>query len=273
VNARPNGPRPRKRFGQNFLVDSEVIERIVSTIAPRAGEPMVEVGPGRGALTRPLLVAGAELHVVEIDRDLAAALPDNVPGLDSSRIHVGDALEADLPALLSVGPGEKIRVVGNLPYNISTPLLVRLMKSAGAIRDMHFMLQKEVVERIAAAAGGRDYGRFSILCQYHCEVTPLFTVAAECFRPVPRVESGFLRLVPHAKPPVEIPDYHTFERVVAKAFSQRRKTLRNSLKPLLTPAMITEAGVDPALRAEALSIEDYASLSKVMAHYGLSPED
>jgi len=264
VNPHHKGPRPRKRFGQNFLVDSDVIERIVSTIAPREGEPMVEIGPGKGALTRSLLAAGADLHVVEIDRDLAAALPGNAPALDPAHIHVGDALEADLPALLSVPPGEKLRVVGNLPYNISTPLLVRLMKSAGAIRDMHFMLQKEVVERIAAAPGGRDYGRLSIVCQYHCEVAPLFSVAAECFRPVPRVESGFLRLVPHPRPPIELPDYGTFERVVAQAFSQRRKTLRNSLKPLMTPEMITEAGVDPSLRAEALTLDDYASLSRTL---------
>jgi 16S rRNA (adenine1518-N6/adenine1519-N6)-dimethyltransferase len=228
---------------------------------------MVEIGPGRGALTRPLLAAGADLHVVEIDRDLAAALPVAVPGIDPTHIHVGDALNMDLPDLLNLSPGEGIRVVGNLPYNVSTPLLVHLMKSTRAIRDMHFMLQKEVVDRIAASPGGRDFGRLSLMCQYHCEVTSLFSVAAASFEPAPRVESAFLRLVPHRAPPVELADYETFERVVAQAFSQRRKTLRNSLKTLMSSEMIAEAGVDPALRAEALTLEDYAELTKVVAHY------
>jgi 16S rRNA (adenine1518-N6/adenine1519-N6)-dimethyltransferase len=259
--------RPRKRFGQNFLVDFDVIERIVAAIAPRRGEPIIEIGPGRGELTCPLLAAGADLHVIEIDRDLAADLPRQVPGLAADHIHVGDALEVDLASLLPLRAGERIRVVGNLPYNISTPLLVRLVKSAGAIRDMHFMLQKEVVDRMAAAPGGKDYGRLTLLCQYHCAVVFLFTVPPEAFEPAPKVESGFVRLIPHDTPPAEVPDYATLERLVAQAFSQRRKTLRNSLRPLMAAAQIEEAGVDPALRAEALSLRDFARLAQVMAHY------
>lgn len=261
--------RARKRFGQNFLVDGEMIARIVAAIAPRAGECMIEIGPGLGALTRPLLASGVELHVVEIDRDLAAALPDRVPGLPPEHIHVGDALRIDLPSLVGKADveGLAVRIAGNLPYNISTPLLARLVESARRIRDMHFMLQKEVVERMAAAPGGRDYGRLSLLCQYHCAVAPLFTVPSSCFRPAPKVESSFVRLVPHPQPPVDIPDYRLFQRVVAQAFSQRRKTLRNSLKPLADAATIERAGIDPGLRAEALGLEDYAALCRVMAHY------
>jgi 16S rRNA (adenine1518-N6/adenine1519-N6)-dimethyltransferase len=260
--------KPRKRFGQNFLIDVHVIERIVSTINPQRGEPIIEIGPGRGALSGPLLAAGADLHVVEIDRDLAAALPDRVPGLDPDHVHVGDALQVDLPSLLPAIPDGGIRVVGNLPYNISTPLLVRLMGLTESIRDMHFMLQNEVVNRMAATPGRKAYGRLSIMCQYHCSVVPLFTVPPEAFSPVPRVESGFVRLVPHRAPPVDVPDYAIFERVVAQAFSQRRKTLRNSLKTMISDDLIEAAGIDPTLRPEALDLNDYASLTRIMADYG-----
>jgi 16S rRNA (adenine1518-N6/adenine1519-N6)-dimethyltransferase len=257
--------RPRKRFGQNFLVESAVIDQIVAAIAPKPDETIVEIGPGRGAITGPLINAGADLHVIEIDRDLAAMLPRQVPGLAPERIHVGDALKANLPELISATADEKIRVVGNLPYNISTPLLFHLMESTGQVRDMHFMLQKEVVERISASPGGKDYGRLSLMCQYHCSTVPLFIVPPEAFVPPPRVESAFLRMVPHKTPPVEISDFDTLKRIVAQAFSLRRKTLRNSLKSLMTVEMIESAGVDPALRAEALSLADYAALSKVVA--------
>ena len=168
--------RPRKRFGQNFLVDASVIERLVAAINPREDDAMIEIGPGRGALTRALLETGVDLHVIEIDRDLAADLPRVAPGLDASRIHVGDALKADLPGLVGAPPNTPLRVVGNLPYNISTPILFHLLGFGTAIRDMHFMLQKEVVERIVAAPGGRDYGRLSVMCQYHCAATPVLFV-------------------------------------------------------------------------------------------------
>ncbi|MDX1556933.1 MAG: 16S rRNA (adenine(1518)-N(6)/adenine(1519)-N(6))-dimethyltransferase RsmA, partial [Xanthomonadales bacterium] len=216
--------------------------------------------------TRPLLESGADLHVIEIDRDLAAQLPSRVPGLDPQRVHVGDALKTDIASLVPASPDQPLRVVGNLPYNISTPLLVRLLEASDVIRDMHFMLQKEVVDRMAAAPGGRDYGRLSLLCQYRCEVVPLFTVAPGSFNPVPRVESAFVRLAPHPQPPVEIVDHAAFNRLVTQAFSQRRKTLANSLKPLMPASLIRAAGIDPGLRAEAISLEGYAALAKVMAH-------
>lgn len=257
-------PAPRKRFGQNFLIDTSVVDRIVAAIDPRAGEPVVEIGPGRGALTRPLLESGVDLRVIEIDRDLAASMNRIAPGLAPEHVHVGDALETDIPGLWDP-PRAGIRVVGNLPYNISTPLLFHLIGFGDAIRDMHFMLQKEVVERIAAGPGGRDYGRLSVMTQFHCRVVPLFTVPPEAFDPAPRVESAFLRLLPHAKPPVEVSDCDAFGRVVAQAFSQRRKTLRNSLKTLMTAEMIGQAGVDPSLRAEALALEDFAALTHVLA--------
>ncbi len=263
--------RPRKRFGQNFLVDPMVIEQILTAIAPVPGEVIVEIGPGQGALSGPLQESGAELHVVEIDRDLAADLPQRVPGLEPGQIHVGDALATDLASLVPLPPGQRIRVVGNLPYNISTPLLVRLMESADAIRDMHFMLQKEVVTRMAASPGSRDYGRLTLLCQLHCAVVPLFDVSPAAFDPVPRVFSSFVRLIPHASPPVDIADPGIFQSIVTQAFSQRRKTLNNSLKSLMTAAHIREAGVDPSLRAEAIGLADYAALAKVMAHYASQP--
>lgn len=260
--------KPRKRFGQNFLVDEQVIDRIIAAIAPQRDEPIIEIGPGRGALTRPLFKSGANLHVVEIDRDLAAVLPQQVVGLERDHIHVGDALQTDFTSLLPQTSANSLRVVGNLPYNISTPLLARLMNHTAVIRDMHFMLQQEVVKRMAATPGGKDFGRLAIMCQYHCQVVPLFTVPSDAFYPAPKVASGYVRLIPHAKPPVVVSDHALFERVVAKAFSQRRKTLRNSLRTLLTEGEILEAGIDPGLRPEALDLHDYARLTEVVAHYG-----
>lgn len=265
--------RPRKRFGQNFLVDEHMIDRIVAAIAPQNDEPIIEIGPGRGALTRPLYKSGANLHVVEIDRDLAAALPREVIGLEPNHIHVADALKTDFSTLIPQAAKRSLRVVGNLPYNISTPLLARLMNHTKVIRDMHFMLQQEVVKRMAAAPGGKAYGRLAIMCQYHCEVVPLFTVPPDAFYPVPGVESGYVRLIPHDQPPVQVSDHALFERVVAKAFSQRRKTLRNSLRTVLTEAQISEAGINPGLRPEALNLNDYAQLTEVVAHYGRMEKD
>ena len=259
---------PRKRFGQNFLVDEHVIDRIIAAIDPRPGEYVVEIGPGQGALTRPLLASGAHFKVVEIDRDLAEALPRQVIGLERSNIHVGDALKTDFTTLYPGAEGQGLRVVGNLPYNISTPLLAKLLDQVEIIRDMHFMLQREVVKRMAASPGNKDYGRLAIMCQYHCQVVPLFSVPADAFSPVPKVESGFVRLIPHQEKPVKVPDHALFGRVVAKAFSQRRKTLRNSLRKVLTEEQIAEAGINPGLRPENLSLDDYARLTEVVAHYG-----
>ncbi|HHO69611.1 MAG TPA: 16S rRNA (adenine(1518)-N(6)/adenine(1519)-N(6))-dimethyltransferase RsmA, partial [Gammaproteobacteria bacterium] len=191
--------RARKRFGQNFLHDPAVIQRIVAAVAPAPGQHLVEIGPGQGAITRPLLAACGELDVVELDRDLIEPLARRLADVGTLRIHNADALRFDFCGLAG---DAGLRVVGNLPYNISTPLLFHLLAQAGCIEDMHFMLQKEVVARMAAAPGGGDYGRLSVMIQYHCEVTPLFGIGPGAFRPAPKVESAFVRLVPHPRPPV-----------------------------------------------------------------------
>jgi 16S rRNA (adenine1518-N6/adenine1519-N6)-dimethyltransferase len=252
--------RARRRFGQNFLVDARVVSRIVEAIAPGPGDTLLEIGPGRGALSAPLAASGAELHLLEIDRDLAAVLRDTFAGAENVTVHIGDALKADLSALFG---NRRLRLAGNLPYNISTPLLFHVLTWSGQISDMHFTLQQEVVERMSAAPGERHRGRLSVMCQLRCSVTPLFGVPPEAFRPVPKVQSAVVRLVPHASPPVRIDDMARFERLVAQAFSMRRKTLRNALRGLLDADAIVAVGVDPALRAEVLDLADFAALANV----------
>lgn len=252
--------RARKRFGQNFLTDPAVIQRIVDAISPRANQLIFEIGPGHAALSCPLAATGAELHLVEIDRDLAASLERSFAGQANVRLHVGDALKLDFGALAESRP---FRLAGNLPYNISTPLLFHVFRWNALIRDMHFMLQQEVVDRMAADPGGKTWGRLSIMCQYHCQVTPLFTVPPEAFRPAPRVQSRVVRLVPHADAPVRIHDMARFEQLVNRAFSMRRKTLRNSLRGLLDPQAIEAAGIDPGLRPEALGLQEFAALARM----------
>jgi len=251
--------RARKRFGQNFLTDAGIIQRIIQSVAPRSDQLIVEIGPGQAALTLPLAASGAELHVLEIDRDLAASLERRLQPEANVKIHCGDALQMDLGA---VTEGRRFRLVGNLPYNISTPLLFHVLGWRDLIEDMHFMLQQEVVDRMAARPGGKARGRLSIMCQYHCAITPLFTVPPEAFHPAPSVQSAVVRLVPHPVPPVQIGDMEQFERLVARAFSMRRKTLRNSLRGLLDAAAIEAAGVDPGLRPETLTLEQFAALAE-----------
>jgi 16S rRNA (adenine1518-N6/adenine1519-N6)-dimethyltransferase len=254
--------RARKRFGQNFLVDSRVIQRIIDSIAPRPGQLILEIGPGQAALTSLLAATGAELHLLEIDRDLAANLEQRFRGVPNIHVHCGDALRMDLSEISSE---RRFRLVGNLPYNISTPLLFHVLKWGRLVIDMHFMLQQEVVNRLAAQPGNKAWGRLSIMCQYHCEVTPLFGVPPEAFRPPPRVQSSVVRLVPHAEPPVQVSDMTQFERLVAQAFSMRRKTLRNSLRGLLDADSIAAAGIDPGLRPEALDLAQFAALAERIA--------
>jgi 16S rRNA (adenine1518-N6/adenine1519-N6)-dimethyltransferase len=251
--------RARKRFGQNFLADSLVVRRIVESIGPQAGQIVVEIGPGLAALTEPLAESGAELHLVEIDRDLAGALEQRFQDRSNVSLHVGDALQMDFSAMTG---GRTFRLVGNLPYNISTPLLFHVLQWAPLITDMHFMLQQEVVDRMAAPPGGKARGRLSVMCQYHCQVTPLFTVPPEAFRPAPSVQSAIVRLAPHAQPPVRVSDFSHFDRVVTQAFSMRRKTLRNSLRGLLDAETIAAAGIDPGLRPEALDLAQFAALAE-----------
>ncbi len=255
--------RPRKRFGQNFLRDHDVIVRIVKVIDPLPGDHLVEIGPGLGAITVPLLARGIDLDVIELDRDLIANLEQiDAPGDAVFRIHNADALEMDVIAL--AGDGRKLRVVGNLPYNISTPLLFHLIDQLECIKDMHLMLQKEVVDRMAAEPGGREYGRLSVMVQYHCQVQRLFTIGPAAFDPQPKIDSSFVRLTPHAKPDIVAGNYLAFSHLVATAFAYRRKTLRNALKGLATNASFTAAGVDPNLRAEQLQLADFIRLSEAI---------
>jgi 16S rRNA (adenine1518-N6/adenine1519-N6)-dimethyltransferase len=250
--------RARKRFGQNFLTDARVIQRIVDIIAPQPGQLILEIGPGQAALTVPLADTGADLHLVEIDRDLAASLERRFRDTANVHVHCGDALRMDLAEFAA---GNNFRLVGNLPYNISTPLLFHVLRWRQQIVDMHFMLQREVVERMAAQPGSKAWGRLSIMCQYYCEVTPLFSVPPEAFSPPPKVHSSIVRLLPHSRPPVRVSDMARFEQVVARAFSMRRKTLRNSLAGVLDADAIAAAGIDPGLRPEALSLEQFAALA------------
>lgn len=254
--------RPRKRFGQNFLHDPGVIRRIVAAIQPLRGEHIVEIGPGLGALTLPLLQAAGELDVIELDRDLIPKLTEYCAGHGVLRIHNADALRFDFAHLAS--DGRKLRIVGNLPYNISTPLLFHLLDQASCIQDMYFMLQKEVVERMISAPGGSDYGRLSVMLQYRCAMEKLFNVGPGAFSPAPKIESAVVRLTPYATPPVTIKDEARFAALVKQAFSQRRKTLRNTLRGLLTETQLIALDIDPGLRAQTLSLEQYALLSNAV---------
>ncbi|PVZ15739.1 MULTISPECIES: 16S rRNA (adenine(1518)-N(6)/adenine(1519)-N(6))-dimethyltransferase RsmA [unclassified Pseudomonas] len=256
--------RARKRFGQNFLHDAGVIDRILRAIRPREGERLLEIGPGQGALTEGLLGSGAQLDVIELDKDLVPILENQFAGRGNFNLHQGDALKFDF-ATLGAEP-RSLRVVGNLPYNISTPLIFHLLGNAPLIRDMHFMLQKEVVERMAAGPGGGDWGRLSIMVQYHCRVEHLFNVGPGAFNPPPKVDSAIVRLIPHDTPPHQAKDPKQLERVVREAFNQRRKTLRNTLKALLSAEAIEAAGVDGSLRPEQLDLGAFVRLADQLAN-------
>jgi 16S rRNA (adenine1518-N6/adenine1519-N6)-dimethyltransferase len=259
---------PRKRFGQNFLHDHNIIYNILSSLQAKPDEHWVEIGPGMGALTEPLLNLGLRLDVVELDRDLVSLLKDKFKQHANLEIFSADALRFDFSAL--VKNNEKLRIIGNLPYNISTPLMFHLLDNAQCIDDMHFMLQKEVVDRICAVPGSKKYGRLSVMMQYYCATELLFDVPPESFDPAPKVMSAIVRLVPHQQPPVEVNDITMLNRVVVQAFSQRRKTLRNSLKKLIEEDAIIALNIDPTLRAEALSLADFAKLSNLLIQEELS---
>jgi 16S rRNA (adenine1518-N6/adenine1519-N6)-dimethyltransferase len=255
--------RPRKRFGQHFLHDPGVIRRIVDAVNPSPGDHLVEIGPGRGILTRPLLATGATLTVIELDRDLAARLAELPEAGGRLTVVQGDALQADLAH--HAPPGVRLRLVGNLPYNVSTPLLFHLLRQAGHIRDMHFMLQKEVVARMAAAPGGREYGRLTVMLAMACQVEPLFNVGPGAFHPPPKVWSSVVRLTPWSEPPVPLPDPARFAELVRRAFSARRKTLRNALAGFVPEDVMRAAGVDPGVRAETLEPAAFARLAALPA--------
>ena len=253
--------RPRKRFGQNFLHDANIIAQIVGAIAPKTGECLVEIGPGLGAITVPLLRSAGRLNVIELDRDLIPALERRCVGAGTLIVHQCDVLDFDLSSL-APQPGS-LRVIGNLPYNISTPILFHLLGQREWIRDMHFMLQREVVDRMGAAPGSRAFGRLSVMVQYHCEVTPLFGIGPEAFRPQPKVESALVRLTPRPCPAGSA-DLVSLDAVVRAAFSQRRKKLSNTLKPLFDRPALVAAGVDPDARAETLSLADFVALANAL---------
>ncbi|HYQ72340.1 MAG TPA: 16S rRNA (adenine(1518)-N(6)/adenine(1519)-N(6))-dimethyltransferase RsmA [Gammaproteobacteria bacterium] len=257
--------RPRKRFGQNFLHDPAVIGRIIATISPSGSEQLVEIGPGQGAITLPLLQQAGRLSVVELDRDLVGPLQARCADLGELIVYNADALRFDFCKLAETAP---LRIIGNLPYNISTPLLFHLLAQHDCIHDMHFMLQKEVVERMAATPGSRQYGRLSVMLQYRCKVTHLFNIGPGAFSPPPKIKSAFVRLEPYAHPPVQVIDEGVFEQLVRQAFSQRRKTLRNALHGMLEAEAISALGIDPAARAETLAVGDFATLANRVATAG-----
>ena len=252
--------RPRKRFGQHFLHDRAVIQRIVDAICPDQGIPIVEIGPGRGALTVPLLQRTGRLDVIEIDRDLVALLAEQCRELGELHIHSADALEFNYCRLHET----KIKIVGNLPYNISTPLLFHLLDQIHCIHEMTFMMQMEIVDRICAAPGGGDYGRLSVMVQSRCISERIMTVGPGAFTPAPRVKSSLIRLTPHSDSEFMIQDTRLFSGIVRCAFSQRRKTLRNSLREYLGPADFERLGLAPSVRAETLSVQDYTNISNYL---------
>ncbi len=250
--------RARKRFGQNFLIEPRVIADIVTAIAPARGDRLVEIGPGQGALTAPLLDRLDSLDVVEIDRDLVAGLAARFPG-ERLRIHTGDALDFDFAPL-----GPQLRVVGNLPYNISTPLLFHLASFAPVLRDLHFMLQQEVVERMVATPGGGEFGRLSVMLQYRFDMESLFIVPPEAFSPAPKVYSAVVRMRPRPQAALTAKDEGALAQVVAAAFGQRRKMLRNTLRGLFTAEELVALGISATQRAEELAVEDFVRLANYL---------
>lgn len=255
-----SGHRPRKRFGQHFLTDPGAIGAIVDAIAPRETDRMVEIGPGPGAITRPLSKRVAHLDIVELDRDLAARLRAEFESDERLTIHEADALKFDFVAL-----GADLRIVGNLPYNVSTPLLFHLLEQRAAIRDMHFMLQKEVVDRMAAAPGSKAFGRLTIMLGAYFSIDALFDVGPEAFDPPPAVTSAVVRLRPIPENEIGVQDMATLSRVVATAFSQRRKTLRNALSTVAAEEDLDALGIDPRLRPENVPIDDWIALANRLA--------
>ena len=250
---------PRKRFGQNFLRDESVIEAIARAVAPQAEDHLFEIGPGEGALTQVLVESGCKLDAIELDRDLRTRLLAAFSTYPGFALHSADALKFDFATLAD--QEKPLRIVGNLPYNISTPLIFHLLDQAKLIIDMHFMLQLEVVERLAATPGSKDWGRLSVMTQFQCEVEHLFDVPPEAFYPPPKVQSAIVRLTPHKTPPYPDVDRHALASVVTQAFGQRRKTLRNNFKNALADSDFEALQIDPSARAETLSISDFVAIT------------
>ncbi len=248
---------PRKRFGQNFLQDNQIIQRIINVIHPTSAQHIVEIGPGKGALTEYLLKANCQLDIIELDNDLVKILIERWNSFKQLQIHNQDILQFDFNQLQPI----PLRIIGNLPYNISTQLLFYLLDYVHLVQDMTFMLQKEVVERLIAVPATSDYGRLSVILQYHYQIYKLFDVEPEAFWPPPKVQSSIVQLIPYSTPPVEITNQQHFSKIVTAAFSKRRKTLRNNLKNILNIEIIQEVGIDPQVRGETLTLVEFAKLS------------
>ena len=254
--------KARKRFGQNFLIDDGIIARIARAVTPNANEQIVEIGPGKGAITELMIAGCPSLKVVELDRDLIPWLKVKFERYPDFEVIAADALKVDFAALAA--PGKPLRIVGNLPYNISTPLIFHLLSFIGKVQDMHFMLQKEVVQRMGAEPGSKTYGRLSVMVQYWCSVEYLFDVPPHCFSPAPKVDSAIVRLTPYAKPKVEAKDHPVLQELVTAAFSQRRKTLRNTLKQLMEVEQIDQLDFDMGRRPETISVQEYVFLANTL---------
>ncbi len=255
-----NQHRARKRFGQNFLHDEQVIDNIVAAINPKKSDNLVEIGPGLGALTEPLLQYCEHLDAIELDRDIIPKLAARCANAGRLDIHAIDVLQFDFTSIKTKGNG-KLRIVGNLPYNITTPLLFHLLTQGVGIQDMHFMIQKEVAQRITATAGENNYGRLSVMIQHYCTSELLIHVGPEAFDPSPKVDSAVIRLTPHVTQPWPVDNDKLFAMIVKTAFSQRRKTIRNTLKKVATIEELEKAHIDPGSRPETISIKQYADLS------------
>lgn len=257
------GHQAKKRFGQNFLHNDAVISDIVDVINPESGENLVEIGPGLGALTEPVVERAEKLSVVELDRDLAHRLRHHPFLAPHLTIYETDALNFDFAQLVSDehGAAKPLRIFGNLPYNISTPLIFHLLTFKDTVQDMHFMLQKEVVERMAAGPDCKAYGRLSIMTQYQCQVIPVMEIGPEAFKPAPKVDSAIVRLIPHREIKNPVKDINALNTVCLAAFNQRRKTIRNSFKKLLSEEQLSTLGIDANLRPENLTIDDYIKLA------------
>ena len=266
----PQQHRPRKRFGQNFLQDASVIDRITASVYPKPGEHLVEIGPGQGALTASLIDSGCTLDVVELDRDLIPGLLASFSLKPGFTLHSADALNFDFSSLISVTPaepgaqGQQLRVVGNLPYNISTPLIFKLLDNSAFIQDMHFMLQLEVVERLAASPGSKNWGRLGIMAQYQCQVEHLFDVPPHAFNPQPKVQSAIVRLTPWTHSPWPNCSEPLLRKLVKAAFAHRRKTLRNNLKEIIDSTQLEALGVDPGARAETLELSQFIEITNAI---------
>lgn len=257
-----SGHKHKKQFGQNFLNNPQIIRQIVASIRPQADDHLVEIGPGEAALTAPLLEVVGKMDIIEIDNDLIAPLTKKFGSNPAFHLHHTDALSFDYATLLGENE-ETVRVVGNLPYNISSPLLFHLLEYAAHIKDMHFMLQKEVVDRICAAPGSKTFGRLSVMMQYACETEYLFTVGPENFTPPPKVDSAIVRLLPYRQKPFVAVSENDFAELVKQAFSQKRKTLRNTLKGWLDAEAIESLGIDPGDRAESLGVAQFVALANL----------